>query len=65
MTDDEYLNREDDTPIDVQKDKDVKYWCEKLNVTPAWLRAAVKNVGPRVGDVRTWLRHNLRKARGE
>lgn len=55
----------DDNRINIDKDSEIKYWSEKLKVTPAWLLAAVKKVGLRVEDVQDWLRHNMRKARGK
>ena len=49
--------------INIQKQEEVRYWSEKLNVTPAWLLAAIKNAGTKVENVEVWLRKNIRKAR--
>jgi hypothetical protein len=35
---------------------EVKYWCERLGVTPAQLKRAVKSAGHSVKDVRRELR---------
>ena len=46
----------DDERIDVQNQDDVRRWAKELGVSDVKLiAAAVKKVGPRVGDVRRHL----------
>ena len=47
--------RLDGQRIDVNREQECRYWSEKLGVSPERLRRAVKEVGPRVEDVREYL----------
>lgn len=49
---------EHDGRINVNKSDDMDYWSDELKVAPQMILTAVKNVGPRVEDVREWLRNN-------
>jgi hypothetical protein len=46
---------QDRARINVNESWEVDYWCERLGVTPARLRSAVKKVGPLAKDVRREL----------
>jgi Protein of unknown function (DUF3606) len=46
---------EDPNKINVNQQWEVAYWCGKLGVTEAALKAAVQLVGPMVSDVRARL----------
>ena len=41
--------------MNVREPWEVDYWCERLGVTPAQLRRAVKSAGPMAKDVRRQL----------
>jgi hypothetical protein len=43
---------QDRSRINIHESWEVRYWCERLGVTPAELRRAVKSAGPMVKDVR-------------
>jgi uncharacterized protein DUF3606 len=47
--------RLDDSRINIDKDYEVRYWCEKLGVSPEQLKSAVAKVGPLVKHVREHL----------
>ena len=47
---------QDRSRINVNEEWEVKYWCERLGVTPARLRSAVKKAGPMAKDVRRELK---------
>jgi hypothetical protein len=56
MTDDLTRKRpEDPTKININQSWEVKYWCNKFNVTEDELIAAVKAVGVMVEDVKKYL----------
>ena len=42
--------------INVDQDYELRYWSERLGVTPAQLRQAVEDVGPMVAKVEQHLR---------
>jgi hypothetical protein len=46
---------EDSKRINLTEAWELNYWCEKLNVTQAQLKAAVKATGPSVSAVRKHL----------
>jgi Protein of unknown function (DUF3606) len=46
---------QDRSRISVTEPWEVKYWCERLGVTPAQLKRAVKSAGPSVKNVRRQL----------
>ena len=41
--------------IDVQNERELRYWCEKLHASEEELRRAVEQVGPDVDKVREHL----------
>jgi len=41
--------------IDVQNERQLRYWCEKLHASEEELRRAVEHVGPDVDKVREHL----------
>lgn len=41
--------------IDVQNERELRYWCERLHASEAELRRAVDQVGPDVDKVREHL----------
>jgi hypothetical protein len=43
--------------INVDQDYELRYWSERLGVTPAQLRQAVEDVGPMVAKVEQHLRN--------
>jgi hypothetical protein len=45
----------DRSRISISEPWEVKYWCERLGVTPAQLKRAVKSAGPSVKNVRRQL----------
>lgn len=45
----------DRTRINLNEEKDVRYWCDTLNCRPDELRVAVNSVGESVADVRIYL----------
>lgn len=47
--------RLDDSRINIGQDYEVRYWCEKLGVSPEQLKSAVAKVGPLVKHVREHL----------
>ena len=47
---------QDRNRISVREPWEVKYWCERLGVTPAELKRAVRSAGPMARDVRRELR---------
>jgi hypothetical protein len=47
--------RLDDSRINIGQDYEVRYWCEKLRVSPEQLKSAVAKVGPLVKHVREHL----------
>jgi hypothetical protein len=47
---------QDRSRINVSERWEVDYWCERLGVTPAQLKRAVKSAGPSVKNVRRELR---------
>jgi hypothetical protein len=47
-----------DGRINVNKSDDMDYWSNELKAPPQIILAAVRSVGPRVEDVREWLRNN-------
>jgi hypothetical protein len=49
--------------INVDQPYEVKYWSEKLGVSPDELRRAVKDVGPMAGAVEHHLRGRNAKGR--
>lgn len=42
----------DDTRINIDQDYEVRYWSEKLNLSPDRLKSAVAKAGPMVKNVR-------------
>jgi hypothetical protein len=55
MADDRAPGRLDDSRINIEKDYEVRYWCEKLGVSADRLKSAVAQVGPLVKHVREHL----------
>ena len=47
--------RHDDSRINIGQDYEVRYWCEKLGVSPEQLKSAVAKVGPLVKHVRAHI----------
>lgn len=47
---------QDRARVNVHEPWEVDYWCERLGVTPAQLRQAVKKAGPMAKDVRRQLK---------
>ena len=48
----------DDQRIIIHQDQEINYWSNQLGVTKERLKLAVSKVGPKVGDVKVWLRTN-------
>ncbi len=46
---------QDRSRIDLNEERDVRYWCDKLNCRPDELRVAVNAVGVSVNDVKIYL----------
>lgn len=56
MADDlKQAGRHDESRINIGQDYEVRYWCEKLGVSPDQLKSAVAKVGPVVRHVREYL----------
>jgi hypothetical protein len=55
----------EDQEINVNDAAEVLQWCEELGVTELELRDAVRNVGPRVNDVKHMLGEMVMERRGE
>ncbi len=47
-----------DSRINVNKADDMDYWTNKLKAPAQMILTAVKTVGPRVEDVKEWLKNN-------
>jgi hypothetical protein len=47
--------RADDTRINIHQDHELRYWSQKLGVTPDQIKEAVRAVGPMVKDVKRHL----------
>jgi hypothetical protein len=45
--------------INVNERWEIQYWTERMGVTDAQLREAVRMVGPTAGEVRKYLRRML------
>lgn len=59
MTDERRRTGEgDDVRIDVDQERELRYWAEKFGVTQDEIRQAVKAAGPMVKDVRHRLSLN-------
>ena len=50
-----YREEPDSTPINVKAIGEVIHWCQRFGCSEAQLRAAIKLVGPSVGQVRKHL----------
>lgn len=49
--------KENEKRINVNKSDHMDYWSNELKVAPQMILTAVKSVGPRVEDVREWLKN--------
>lgn len=47
--------RREDARINIHQPHEVTYWTHEFNVTEEELEEAVREAGPMVGDVRTYL----------
>ncbi len=50
---------ETEKKIDVKESWDVNFWCEEFNLRAEELKEIVKNVGPKVHDIRVHLAKKL------
>lgn len=53
------IQTETEKKIDVKESWDVNFWCEEFNLRAEDLKEIVKNVGPKVHDVRVHLAKQL------
>jgi hypothetical protein len=49
------LGPDDQSQIDVNEDRDIRYWTEAFGVSEARLRIAVASAGSHTADVRDYL----------
>lgn len=57
MNNGETHRREERDLIDLQREQDVRYWSERLRMTPAELREAVLIIGGTPDRVRDFVSH--------
>jgi hypothetical protein len=50
--------KQSDGRINVNKSDDMDYWSNELKVSPQMILTAVKSAGPRVEDVKEWLKNH-------
>ena len=46
----------DSSRIDITQESDLRYWCQRFDVTSDELKNTIERVGPLVGDVKRELR---------
>ncbi len=59
MSENVTTQNETEMKIDVKEAWDINFWCDELNLKADELKEIIKQVGPKVHDVRVHLAKNL------